>query len=82
MDIAVTNSFILYTFFHKNTTHSQFFFELAFEWFKVAKNGGRNCLKRGDFPLDSRPTGMTPCHQSVVRNRRVRHFPKLLLRNT
>ena len=41
MDIAITNSFILYSFFHKNTTHSQFFFELAFEWFKVAKNGGR-----------------------------------------
>ena len=41
MDVAITNAFVLYTFFHKTTTHSQFFFELAFEWFKVAKNGGR-----------------------------------------
>ena len=34
MDIAITNAFVLYTFFHKTTTHSQFFFELAFAWFK------------------------------------------------
>ena len=34
MGIAITNAFVLYTFFHKTTAHSHFFFELAFEWFK------------------------------------------------
>jgi len=46
MDIAITNAFILYSFFHPRITHSQFFFDVANDFFLYAKKGGRVGSKR------------------------------------
>ena len=37
MDIAITNAFILYLFFHPSTTHQDFFRSVANEFFIIAK---------------------------------------------
>ena len=37
MDIAITNAFILYLFFHPTTTHQDFFKSVANEFFIIAK---------------------------------------------
>ena len=46
MDIAITNAFILYLFYHPRITHSDFFFDLANDFFLYAKKGGRVGSKR------------------------------------
>ena len=41
MDIAITNAFILYLFFHPTMTHQQFFREVATDFFLCAKTDSR-----------------------------------------
>ena len=60
IDMAITNSFIIYSHFHPDTTHAQFFEMLAEELFLIAKDQPYTTRPRRSCRTPVTPTTNTP----------------------
>ena len=60
IDMAITNSFIIYSHFHPDTTHAQFFEMLAEELFFIAKDQPYTTRPRRSCRTPVTPTTNTP----------------------